>query len=242
MTQLSTFVLVTGLTGAGRGTAAKTLEKLGYYVVDNLPAAMIPDAVAAIESASVDRLAVVVDSRSGAFFAGLLDALEVLRDRGLHAKILYLEAADEVLVRRQEAARRPHPLSLEGRLVGVVVGIGHEAERVADLDPVALEGVHVFAVLRRDQLLEVFLPVRVGIVFKDPEGGFAVSCRLREAEFVVQLGLGESEISVFEVGGGGCGNGEQTLHQPRENETSNEQAVRGNHDHAPVFYPTKGSS
>ncbi|KQO39005.1 MULTISPECIES: RNase adapter RapZ [unclassified Aeromicrobium] len=117
MTPLTTFVLVTGMTGAGRGTAAKALEKLGYYVIDNLPARMIEGAVDAAEGADVARLAVVVDSRSGAFYSGLVDALESLRERGIRARVLYLEAADEVLVRRQEAARRPHPLSMEGRLL-----------------------------------------------------------------------------------------------------------------------------
>lgn len=118
MTQLSSFVLVTGMTGAGRGTAAKALEKLGYYVIDNLPAQLLHDAVSTVEQGGeISRLAVVIDSRSGTFFNGTIDALEQLRDRGLRAKILYLEAADEVLVRRQEAARRPHPLSIEGRLL-----------------------------------------------------------------------------------------------------------------------------
>ena len=114
---LTTLVLVTGMTGAGRGTAAKALEKLGYYVVDNLPAALIGDVVRLVREADVQRMAVVVDSRSGTFFAGLVDALEKLRADGLRARTLYLEASDEVLVRRQEAARRPHPLSLEGRLL-----------------------------------------------------------------------------------------------------------------------------
>ena len=115
---LSTFVLVTGMTGAGRGTAAKGLEKLGYYVIDNLPADLLESAIEAIErSGEVDRLAIVVDARSGPFFAGLGDALQRLRERGTHPRVLYLEASDEVLVRRQEAARRPHPLSREGRLM-----------------------------------------------------------------------------------------------------------------------------
>lgn len=117
MTPLTTFVLVTGMTGAGRGTAAKALEKLGYYVIDNLPAGLIEGAVDAAEGADLPRLAVVVDSRSGAFYSGLVDALESLRERGTRPRILYLEAADDVLVRRQEAARRPHPLSMEGRLL-----------------------------------------------------------------------------------------------------------------------------
>lgn len=118
MTSLSQFVLVTGMTGAGRGSACKVLEKLGYYVIDNLPPDLLTSAVETIEkSDDIDKLAVAVDARSRQFFDGIVDKLEELRDRGVHTRILFLEAADEVLVRRQEAARRPHPLSLEGRLM-----------------------------------------------------------------------------------------------------------------------------
>lgn len=118
MTQLSQFVLVTGMTGAGRGSAAKVLEKLGYYVIDNIPPELLASAVETIErSDDIEKLAVVVDARSREFFAGLIEALESLRDSGVPTRILFLEASDEVLVRRQEAARRPHPLSHEGRLM-----------------------------------------------------------------------------------------------------------------------------
>ena len=126
MTAIDEFVLVTGMTGAGRGTAAKVLEKLGYYVIDNLPPEILSDAVASIQrSEDITRLAVVVDARSRKFFGGLVDQLEELRRGGVSAQILFLEAADEVLVRRQEAARRPHPLSLEGRLMD---GLDRERE------------------------------------------------------------------------------------------------------------------
>jgi len=118
MSVLTKFVLVTGMTGAGRGTAAKGLEKLGYYVIDNLPADLLESAIDAIErSGEVSRLAIVVDARSGSFFGGLNNALQRLRERGTDPRVLYLEASDDVLVRRQEAARRPHPLSREGRLI-----------------------------------------------------------------------------------------------------------------------------
>ncbi len=118
MTQLTEIVLVTGMTGAGRGTAAKALEKLGYYVIDNLPPVLLESTLDTMEQAAdIDLLAVVVDARSRSFFAALEGALVRLRQRGVPTRVLYLEAADEVLVRRQEAARRPHPLSLEGRLM-----------------------------------------------------------------------------------------------------------------------------
>lgn len=118
MTTITKFVLITGMTGAGRGSAAKGLEKLGYYVIDNMPAELLEQTIDAIESTALsDNLAVCVDARSGPGFAQLPEVLERLRDRGVGARILYLEASDEVLVRRQEAARRPHPLSREGRLI-----------------------------------------------------------------------------------------------------------------------------
>ena len=118
MTTLDEIVLVTGMTGAGRGSAAKVLEKLGHYVIDNLPPGLLVQAVRTIQaSGDIDKLAVVVDARSRGFFGGLNEAIESLRDLGVSCKILYLEASDEVLVRRQEAARRPHPLSHEGRLM-----------------------------------------------------------------------------------------------------------------------------
>jgi UPF0042 nucleotide-binding protein len=118
VSQLSQFVIVTGMTGAGRGSAAKVLEKLGYYVIDNIPPGLLAGAVETITASDdIDKLAVVVDARSREFFSGLVDALESLRDVGVMSRILYLEASDEVLVRRQEAARRPHPLSHEGRLM-----------------------------------------------------------------------------------------------------------------------------
>ncbi|MGA8987169.1 RNase adapter RapZ [Aeromicrobium sp.] len=126
MTTLTQLVLITGMTGAGRGTAAKVLEKLGYYVIDNLPPGLLSQAVSTIQgSEDIDRLAVVVDARSRNFFGGLVDAIEELREAGVSTRILYLEAADDVLVRRQEAARRPHPLSLEGRLMD---GLNRERE------------------------------------------------------------------------------------------------------------------
>ena len=104
-------VLVTGMTGAGRSTAAKELEDLGFYVVDNLPPTLLKDVVALVDESRgpTQQIAVVVDVRSGDFFADLEDNLHHGAS-GRHATLLFLEASDEVLVRRQEAARRPHPL------------------------------------------------------------------------------------------------------------------------------------
>ena len=129
--QRGELVVVTGMTGAGRSTAAKELEDLGFFVVDNLPPALVPDVVRMVdESHGPDRsIAVVVDVRSGDFFESLR---EVLKGDSLPRRttLLYLEAQDDVLVRRQEAARRPHPLQGSGRLLD---GLAREREVMASL-------------------------------------------------------------------------------------------------------------
>lgn len=111
-------VIVTGMTGAGRSTAAKELEDLGFFVVDNLPPTLLREVVRLVDESkgSQQPIAVVVDVRSGSFF----DSLQVnLAEGATHrqATLLFLEASDEVLVRRQEAARRPHPLQGSDRLL-----------------------------------------------------------------------------------------------------------------------------
>lgn len=124
-------VVVTGMTGAGRSTAAKELEDLGYYVVDNLPPSLLREVVRLVdESRGTEQpIAVVVDVRSGSFFQ-TLQANLAQGATGRHATLVFLEATDDVLVRRQEAARRPHPLQAGGRLID---GLVREREVLADL-------------------------------------------------------------------------------------------------------------
>jgi UPF0042 nucleotide-binding protein len=111
-------VVVTGMTGAGRSTAAKELEDLGYFVVDNVPPELVGEVVRLVdERRGVDQpVAAVVDVRAGLFFAALTEAL-AQRLPTRRTTLLFLEADDDILVRRQEAARRPHPLQGTGRLL-----------------------------------------------------------------------------------------------------------------------------
>jgi len=129
-------VVVSGLSGAGRSTAAKCLEDLGYYVVDNLPPSLIAAMVdlGSHTSGEVTRIAVVVDVRSRAFSADLRSVIGELDERGYRPRVLFLEAADDVLVRRFENNRRAHPLQGGGRLVD---GIAAERELLSDLHAVA---------------------------------------------------------------------------------------------------------
>ncbi len=134
-------VVVTGMTGAGRSTVAKELEDLGYYVIDNLPPGLLMDVIRLVDESKgrAQPVALVIDVRSGAFFDSLAVNLAQGSASGRHATLVFLEASDEVLVRRQEAARRPHPLQGDGRLLDglqrerqVLAGLRGDADLVID--------------------------------------------------------------------------------------------------------------
>ena len=124
--------VISGLSGAGRSTAAKCLEDLGWFVVDNLPPGLIAPMVdlGRRTQGAVSRIACVVDVRSRAFTSDLREAIAQLERKRCHPRIVFLEATDDVLVRRFDGVRRPHPLQGEGRLVD---GIETERELLREL-------------------------------------------------------------------------------------------------------------
>lgn len=127
-------LIITGMSGAGRTRAAAVLEDLDWYVVDNLPAQMLTHLVGMLTSGPTgqraQRLAAVVDVRGREFFADVRQVLDSLRAAGVEHRILFLDASDEVLVRRYEQVRRPHPLQGEGRILD---GIAAERAVLGDL-------------------------------------------------------------------------------------------------------------
>jgi UPF0042 nucleotide-binding protein len=125
-------VVVTGLSGAGRSTAAKCLEDLGWFVVDNLPPSLLATMVDLSwrSQGAVAKIAVVADVRSRAFSSDLRTAIDEIERRGVHPRVLFLEASDEALVRRFEGVRRPHPMQGDGRLID---GIAAERQLLRDL-------------------------------------------------------------------------------------------------------------
>jgi UPF0042 nucleotide-binding protein len=130
-------LVVTGMSGAGRSTAAHALEDLGWFVVDNMPPALLPRMVELARQARPLgdpsgglRIAAVTDVRGGEFFGDLQEALGAVAATGIRPHVVFLEAEDDTIVRRFEANRRPHPLQGDGRLVD---GIVEERRLLAEL-------------------------------------------------------------------------------------------------------------
>ncbi|MBI2016584.1 MAG: RNase adapter RapZ [Candidatus Rokubacteria bacterium] len=116
------FVIITGVSGAGKSYAIKCFEDMGFYCVDNLPTALIPtfaDLIARSEQ-RVHRVALGADVREGEYLQHLLDAIGVLRARGHRVEVLFVEASDEALVRRYHESRRRHPLAREGHVLDAI--------------------------------------------------------------------------------------------------------------------------
>ncbi len=107
------FIIVTGLSGAGKSRAVNVLEDIGFYCVDNMPPKLLPKfAELCLQSQDkLSRVALVIDVRGGRQFEGLLDSLDELKRQGGEYKILFLECSDQVLARRYKETRRQHPLA-----------------------------------------------------------------------------------------------------------------------------------
>ncbi len=129
-------VIVTGLSGSGKSTAIRVLEDLGFYCIDNLPVVLTPKFIELCQNSEeqISRVALGIDLRERAFLADYPTVLEDIRRAGHRVEILYLDAADDVLVRRFSETRRPHPLA-EG--TNVAAGIRREREKLADLKGIA---------------------------------------------------------------------------------------------------------
>jgi UPF0042 nucleotide-binding protein len=129
MAKSSEVLIVSGMSGAGRSTIAHALEDLGWYVVDNLPPALIDNLVKLLEP-SMRKIAIIIDVRGGEYFDSFSKSVAELGKSGVSSKTIFIDAADDVLVRRFEATRRPHPLQGNSRILD---GIVKERERLREV-------------------------------------------------------------------------------------------------------------
>jgi RNase adapter protein RapZ len=149
--------IVTGMSGAGRSAAADVLEDLGFFVIDNLPPLLVAKvAELGLVTEEPQQFGLVIDVRSGEFVDDLVAALDELRELGASTRVLFLDAADDVLVRRYEATRRKHPLATDDR---VSEGIANERELLEDLKgraDIVLDTSELNVHELRDRLRELF--------------------------------------------------------------------------------------
>src|SRR5947209_8225683 len=149
--------VVTGMSGAGRSAAADVLEDLGFFVIDNLPPALVMKVAELGQVADgPQRFGLVIDVRSGEFVDDLVAALAELRTMGASTRVLFLDASDDALVRRYEATRRKHPLAVDDR---VSEGIANERQLLEDLKgsaDIVLDTTELNVHELRDRLRELF--------------------------------------------------------------------------------------
>jgi RNase adapter protein RapZ len=157
-------VVVTGLSGSGKSTALRVLEDLGFYCVDNLPVALLPRFVELWETSreEVHRVALGIDGRERLFLEGFQAAFDELRRAGVRLEVIYLEASDEVLVRRFSETRRPHPAAVSGAVIegirkerDALGGLREVADRIVDTSAFT---VHELRAALRDMLSRVDTP------------------------------------------------------------------------------------
>jgi UPF0042 nucleotide-binding protein len=124
------FVIVSGLSGAGKSVTIKSFEDMGFYCVDNLPIALIPTFADLLMQSKIESVALGIDVRERGFLEGLSDVLDTLQRHGHRVEILFLEAKEEILMRRYSETRRKHPLANDD---AVLQGISREQELLAQL-------------------------------------------------------------------------------------------------------------
>ncbi|HHV60600.1 MAG TPA: RNase adapter RapZ [Clostridiaceae bacterium] len=170
------FVIITGVSGAGKSQAMKCLEDIGFFCVDNLPPELIPKfaEISSKTRGKMEKIAMVIDIRGGELFKDLLPGLEGLKEAGLPYEILFLEASDSVLIKRYKESRRMHPLAPEGSLIKGI----HEERRI--LTEVKKKANHIIDTSSmtprqlKEEIVKIFVEGRVfsGLIININSFGF----------------------------------------------------------------------
>ena len=153
------FVIVTGLSGAGKTQAIRSLEDIGYFCVDNLPPTLIPKfAEACFQSdVKIEKIALVIDIRGGLFFDDLFESLNYIQSQNYGYEILYLEASDEVLIKRYKESRRKHPLAPEGRVLDGILLERTKLKAVRDISNNIIDTTNLSARELREDIEKIYV-------------------------------------------------------------------------------------
>jgi RNase adapter protein RapZ len=183
------FIIITGLSGAGKGLATANFEDFGFFCVDNLPPALIPMFAELCSRGHIGRVALVTDVRGGEFFNDLNDALEKLQSLGVSYRILFLDADDDLLVKRFKETRRRHPLSDQYPELAEAIAAEREAlQEIRGRADMIVNTSHATPRELREQIKNVFL-----------EEADAVQMLVRVESFGFKHGMPTDADLVFDV-------------------------------------------
>jgi len=153
------FVIITGMSGAGKSLAAKAFEDLDYYCMDNLPPSLLPEFAKLCRESTkiIEKVAIVVDIRGGVFFNDLFNSLKILRNEGFNYKILFLDATDDGLVKRFKEHRRPHPIDPNGRVVDSINIERNMLKNVKEKSDYIIDTTSLTNAMLKEEINEIFL-------------------------------------------------------------------------------------
>lgn len=153
------FLVITGMSGAGKSQAMKVMEDMGYFCMDNLPPALLTKfAELCVESKkSIKNIAVVLDIRGGLFFDDLFNSLDDLESREINYKILFLDSSDKVLIKRYKELRRPHPLNPEGNIIDGILEERELLKEVKNRADYIMDTSSLTLGMLREEIANIFL-------------------------------------------------------------------------------------
>ncbi|MEI6602105.1 MAG: RNase adapter RapZ [Clostridia bacterium] len=150
------FLIVTGMSGAGKATTQKYLEDMGYYCIDNMPPALMPKfAALCIEGNVVEKPAMIVDIRGKDFLTELMPSLDMLSKSGISHRMIFLDASNEAIVKRFKENRRAHPLSQGGRILDDIISEREQISGIKEIADIVIDTSEMNATQLNDELSRV---------------------------------------------------------------------------------------
>ncbi|MEE3393286.1 MAG: RNase adapter RapZ [Lachnospiraceae bacterium] len=183
------FVIVTGMSGAGKSSVLKMLEDMGFFCVDNIPVEMLPKFSSLVmEAKSIEKAAIGIDIRNLHGLSQLSDTLDELKEEGYRYQILYLDAEDSVLIKRYKETRRNHPLALQGRVDKAIAAERNEIGFIRKRADFVIDTSHMLVRDLKHEVDRIFLT-------KDESESFFITI----LSFGFKYGIPEDADLVFDV-------------------------------------------